>query len=196
MRPMTRAFPLLLLALAGCAPDLRGDFPFDGQPPSGNFIVFGDEGSGSTHLTVDAVSKNSWAYLDLDTMAELNAQSTLDPNSWDVSFQRFKVAGNGGSSGPGPVEIATLTGADDEALAQAPADGYQKDGSTTVIGGGTEGGWYFYDLNVHKLTARPELTYVVHSTEGAYFKLKMLSYYDENGTAARLSLRVGRLLPP
>jgi hypothetical protein len=195
MAPVTRSL-LVLVLLSACAPDLRQDFPFDGQPPSGNFIEFQDQGNGSQYLTVDATSKTSYAYLDLDTMAEINAESTLDPNAWDLSFQRYKVSGNSGSSGPGTVEIAVLTGADYDALTQAPADGYQRDGQYTVIGGDANGGWYFYDLNVHKLSSRSELTYAVRSTGGAYFKLKMLSYYDENGTAARLTMRVGKLSPP
>jgi hypothetical protein len=186
---------LLCVALIGCAPDLRMDHPFDGQPPSGNFIVIEDEGSGSQKLTVDATNKESWAYLDLDSMREINAESGIDPAAWDLRFQRYVVAGNGGSSGPGTVEIAILN-TDYDALTQAPATGYQKDGAQTVIGGGPEGGWYFYDLNVHKLTARAGQVYVIRSGDGAYFKLKMLSYYDQNGTAARLTMRVGKLAAP
>ena len=195
MSTMARAKLLLLLALAGCAPDLRVDHPFDGQPPGGSFIVFEDEGGGSQKLTVDATNKESFVYLDLDTMQELNAESGLDIATWDLRFQRYVVAGNGGASGPGPVEIA-IVAADYDALTQAPATGYQQDGAQTVIGGGPEGGWYFYDLGVHKLTARGELVYVIRSTEGAYFKLKMLSYYDEHGTAARLTMRIGKLAAP
>lgn len=196
MGPMRRALPLVCLWLAACAPDLRDDFPFDGQLPDGTYIEFSDEGNGSTHLTVDATNKASWVYLDLDTLQELQGGAAIETNAWDLSFQRFKIAGNGGSSGPGTVAIAVLSGVDYDALTQAAADGYQQDGADTVIGGDAEGGWYRYDLGVHKLLVRDELTYVVKSGEGAYFKLKMLGYYDEHGTAARLTLRVAKIAAP
>lgn len=196
MKPMTRALPLILLGLIACAPDLRTDFPFDGQLPDGTYIVFEDEGGGSTLLTVDATNKESFVYLDLDTLSELHGAEAIDQGTWDLAFQRFKVAGNGGASGPGTVAIAQLDGVDFDALTQAPADGYQQDGADTVIGGNAEGGWYLYDLNVHKLAAREGRSYVVRTTADAYFKLKMLSYYDEHGTAARLKLRVSKIAPP
>jgi HmuY protein len=197
MRAMRRALLCCCLGLLACAPDLRDDFPFDGQLPDGTYIELEDEGGGSTRLVVDATNKTSYVYLDLDPvpMLELQGAAAIESNAWDLSFQRFKISGNGGTSGPGPVEIAVLDGADYDALTQAPADGYQQDATTTVIGGDAEGGWYVYDLSVHKLVPRDRV-YVVRSTERAYFKLKMLGYYDEHGTAARLTLRTARLTPP
>jgi HmuY protein len=196
MRTMTRALLLVLFGLTACAPDLRDDFPFDGQLPDGTYIVFEDEGGGSTLLTVDATNKEAFVYLDLDTLTELHGAEAIDMGTWDLAFQRFKVAANGGASGPGSVAVAQLDGVDFDALTQAPADGYQQDGADTVIGGNAEGGWYLYDLNVHKLAAREGRSYVVRTTSGAYFKLKMLSYYDEHGTAARVKVRVAPIGSP
>lgn len=198
MAPMRYLAALACLAACGCAPDLRDDFPFDGALPDGTYVAFEDEGAGSTRLTVDATNKTSFVYLDLDAMAELHGAEAIDSGAWDLGFQRYKIIANGGGGGPGPVEIAVITGATEgsyEALTQAPATGYQQDGAEPVFNA-AEGGWYYYDLGVHRLLTRAELLYVVHSSAGAYFKVQMLSYYDENGTSGRLKLRAGTLAPP
>ena len=60
----------------------------------------------------------------------------------------------------------------------------------------TEGGWYFYDLGVHRLITRTELVYVIHTSTGAYVKLRMRSYYDQNGTPASISLEYAPIAAP
>ena len=46
------------------------------------------------------------------------------------------------------------------------------------------------------LSARPDLVYVVHTPEDSYFKVQILDYYDDAGTAGYLSLRWAPLAPP
>jgi hypothetical protein len=48
---------------------------------------------------------------------------------------------------------------------------------------------------VHRLTTLDHV-YVVRTGKGAYFKVRLGSYYDENGTAARISLQFAPLAPP
>ena len=43
------------------------------------------------------------------------------------------------------------------------------------------------------LSARPDLVYVVHTPEDSYFKVQMLDYHDDAGTAGYLSLRCAAL---
>jgi hypothetical protein len=131
----------------------------------------------------------------LDKAEELSTGDALDKRTWELSFQRFTIAMNGGGGGLGSVEAAVLVDTDFDAMTQAPADGYHQDGSEgvfTVI----EGGWYYYDLGKHKLTAKSELMYVIHSTDGAYFKVKMLGYYDAAGTPANPSFRWAKIAAP
>lgn len=199
-----RLQPLIVLAAvacAACAPDLRKDFPFDGELPDGTYLTVTPQDDGSSLLVVDAQNKSSYVYLDLDSLQELKAAEALETNAWDLSFQRFKVPSNGGGGGTGTVAVAVLKGPQDAwdqrfgELTRAPADGYQQDASDPVFNG-PYGGWYYYDLGVHRLFPNQELLYVVRTTLGAHFKVQMLSYYDDNGTAARLKLKVARLLDP
>jgi len=192
---MTRLLPLVLLA--ACAPDLRKTDCFDGvcgelpTEPLFSVTVSGDV----FDAIVDATSKTLPTYVDLDEAKELKFDEAELTNAWDLSFQRDKVRSNGGGTNPqGTVEVAVLTGQDFDALTQAPAAGYQKDGAEGVFNT-VEGGWYYYDLGVHRLTTLPHV-YVVKTSKGDFYKVKMGSYYDANGTAARVGVRFAKLAPP
>ncbi|MBX7101476.1 MAG: HmuY family protein [Myxococcaceae bacterium] len=187
MRPFTRlSWCLVAFAAAGCAPDLRTDFPFDGALPDGVYFKTEALPSGLNRSVVTATSKNSYVYVDLDTAKDLPAHEALETNAWDLAFQRYKIPLNGGAGGPGPVEAAVLVNQNFDALTRAPATGFIQDASDPVLNG-PEGGWYYYDLGKHKLYARQENFYVVHTTAGAYFKLRFLAYYDAAGTAGMVS---------
>lgn len=192
---MKRLVPLLLLV--ACAPDLRKTDCFDGvcgelpTEPLFSFTVTGDV----VDALVDATSKTLPTYIDLDESKELKFDEAEVTNAWDLSFQRDKVRANGGGTNPqGVVEVAVLKDQDFATLTRAPASGYQKDGSEPVFNT-VEGGWYYYDLGVHRLTTLPHV-YVVKTSKGGYFKVKMGNYYDANGTAARVGLQFAKLASP
>lgn len=185
---------LLLVVLAACAPDLRDDFPLDGALPGAEHITHTVQADGSTLSVVDATNKTSFVYFDLDLGKELEAGEAVEGQKWDLSFQRYKISSNGGSSGPGSVKLLGLKDTAWEALSVAPKDGYVADASESIFTT-FDGGWYFYDLGVHKLVPRTDLLYVVQTTEGAFFKVQMLGYYDVNGTAAKPSLKWVKLSP-
>lgn len=183
------------LGLVACAPDLRRDYCFDGlcgdgeTGPKVTIEATGD--AGIRRALVDATDKTAGArtFVDLDADAEVSAPNVLGgDSSWDLAFQRDKVSTNGGiaSGGHGTVQVAVLKGVDFEGLTQAPAGGYLQDTEKLVFND-VEGGWYNYDLGVHRLITRGELLYVVRSSDDRYFKLRMLNYYDESGSPARVS---------
>lgn len=155
----------------------------------GNYLENADQGGGLTLSTLDATNKESFVYLNLDA-----AEVVGVGDAWDLSFQRFKISTNGGSSGLGKVSVAVIKDGDFEAMAKAPAEGYLQDGNDTVFNG-VEGGWYSYDLGRHKLVTREDLFYVVQTDLG-FFKLRMKSYYDEAGTPARLQFWWAKLQSP
>jgi hypothetical protein len=196
MRTMRRTLLLLGLGMAGCAPDLREDYPFDGQATSGQLVTVTPREDGSNHALIDATNKSAMVYFDIDEGREMKTDEALETNGWDLAFQRYTVTMNGGGGNPtGQVRVAVLEGQGWDALTTAPAEGYQQDASEPVFNG-VQGGWYTYDLVKHRLVTRDELLYVVQSSAGHYFKLQMLSYYDDTGTPARLSLRYQRLQAP
>lgn len=188
---------LLTLVLAGCAPDLRKTDCFDGvcgELPTEPLFSFTLE-QGIYDSLIDATSKTLPTYIDLDEQRELKFDEAESTNAWDLSFQRDKVRANGGGSNPmGNVEVAVLKGQDFATLTQAPASGYEKDGSEPVFNT-IDGGWYYYDLGTHRLTTLDHV-YVVKTTKGEFFKVKMGNYYDGNGTAARIGVRFAKLTPP
>jgi hypothetical protein len=187
---MRSLIPVLLVV--ACAPDLRVDHPFDGQVSSGQLVTTQVLDGGVTLMNVDATNKNSEVFVDLDQGREMKADEAFSTNQWDLAFKRYEISMNGGAGNPtGSVKALVLDGQDFGALTRAPADGYAQDGATAVLGG-----WWDYDLLAHRVLTRPNLMYVVVSSEGTYFKLKMLEYYDSSGTPAAISLEYGALLPP
>jgi hypothetical protein len=185
----------LLVAVAGCAPDLRKDYPFDGitdldAGPRFSFVAADD--AGVREARVDATNRSQRVFVDLDTDSELSFDEVA-MNTWDVAFRRDNIQSNSGprTNGTGTVGVALLTGVAFEQVTRAPAEGYRSDGpldADTVFNAG-EGAWYRYDIGVHRLFTNDALVYVIKSSSGRYLKLKMLSYYDEAGSPARLSFR-------
>lgn len=199
MKPLAAA--LALLTFAACAPDLRDDFPFDGELPEGNYVTFEDQGDGSFIVRVDATYKEAWVYVDMLERKDVPASEAVGGTNWDLAFQRFKIISNSGVDGVGTVETAVLEGQDFDALTQAPASGYLQDAADGDDSNGDVDspflkgdGWYSYSLVEHKLATR-DVVYVVHA-RGSYFKLKMLDYYDAAGTGAKPSFRWAPVSPP
>jgi hypothetical protein len=184
------------VAASACAPDLRDDFPFDGQVTDGPLVSASELEGGGKRLQVDATNKSSQVYVDLDDARELKAEEAFSTNAWELSFSRFTVAVNSGASSPeGTVEVAVLKDVPWESITQAPATGFTVDTPDKVFNS-VEGGWYLYDLGVHRLVTRAELVYVLKTSAGAYVKLRMLDYYDASGTPASLSLEYAPISAP
>jgi hypothetical protein len=193
---VTLRLALLAAPLFACAPDLRVDHPFDGQVNNGPLVTVTTDADGLRHATVDASDKGSQVYMDLDQGREMKGDEAFSTNDWDLSFKRMDISMNGGGGNPtGLVRAQVLTQVPFDSLLQAPADGYTQDGAERVFNS-VEGGWYVYDLGVHRLVAREGLVYVVQSSDGAYFKLQMQKYYGDSGTPAILQFQYASLLAP
>jgi len=194
MRPSSLLLASACALLAACAPDLRTDFPFDGAAPDDgqSHFTFEPQGNGVLQTVVDATHKEYWVYLDLDAQQEISGAEALGTKDWDIAFQRFKIISNSGVDGVGDVEVAVLPGQDFDALTTAPAQGYLRDApdgpdSNADVDSAflVDDGWYAYDLLKHKV-APYDNVYVVH-TASAYYKLKILAYYDAAGTAGKIT---------
>lgn len=186
----------LIVVGSGCANDLRVDHPFDGNVSSGPLVTTQVLMGDVLLMNVDATNKNSQVYVDLDEGREMKVDEAFSTNGWDLAFKRYVISMNGGSGNPsGVVRVAVLQNQDFDALTQAPATGYLQDAADPVFNS-VDGGWYFYDLGKHQLVTVDSLMYVVQSSAGKYFKLKMISYYDSAGTPASLSLKYAPLTAP
>ncbi len=175
-------------------PNDDGSAPADLPRTSGNFThtALGDGSIIST--VVDAKSADDWQKLDLDS-------GYADTGDWDLSFRRFGVLSNGGVSGSGGVRLLALPGENFEAVTQAPGaeagwgvdlkDGEDDDTSPDNV----FSDWYDYDVTTHALTPKDTL-FLVRSTAGLFYKLRIEDYYDEAGTSAVVSFRWARIKPP
>ncbi len=188
---------LLSLGLVACAPDLRADYPFDGDTESGPLIkVTVNSETGLRTATINASNQSTQVYLDLDTDSELKVDEALTSNAWDLSFKRVTVASNGGSGNPnGVVSVAVLTDRDWATLTSAPESGFVQDSDVPVFNG-VEGGWYNYDLTKHGVNPTAGLIYVVKTSAQNYFKLRVLNYYDAAGTSGHYSVEYQKLVGP
>ncbi|MET0386182.1 MAG: HmuY family protein [Polyangiales bacterium] len=154
---------------------------------SGKFTTTREPGVPSTTV-VDATVQGEWQRFDLDSGESAEADA-----GWDLGFNRYFVIGNGGVSGDDGVEVALLKGQAFDDVTSVPSDGFAadaedgEDGNTEADNtfNGTEVSWYNYDMKTHELTPR-DATYVIRSSEGTHFKLRIDDYYDDAGTPAYL----------
>lgn len=172
------------LVLAACGDDLEPKY--DGQPPASDKVIHLGEMGGVTTTRIDASAEDGWVFLDLDVGGR---EVAADSKGWDLAFQRFAVITNGGETGNGGVAVARLSGSAFDGLKTAPADGWMED---RADGDDRDEyadspflypeAWYAYDQATHGL-APADFSYVVHTTEGAFFKIRFTGYYDDAGTA-------------
>jgi hypothetical protein len=203
----TRLDRLLMLAALFCTGACAEDLPHehegdagtgaDGGGPTGGAFrsTTGPDGVATTEAA--ATDHDAWVRFDLDR----GEDATSDPDGWDVGFRRSVVAVNGGASGSGGVLVAALEEAFD-AVTQAPETGWvtdepdgddEDDATDWAFSRGGE--WYDYDASTHVLTPR-SVTYVARSTDGGYFKLGFIGYYDGAGTPGFPTYRWARVDPP
>ena len=97
------------------------------------------------NFTIDATSKEVWAYFSLTKGNTVNVADPLNSMDWDLGFQRTKVITNGGVSGPGKGGAVLLKDVDFEGVKEAPAGGYAVDSDQNLaIAAQSEEGWYIY----------------------------------------------------
>lgn len=159
---------------------------------------------GSTYVAVDAVAggpglsapdPTRWTYVSFEDGVVTPADPATS-TAWDLAFQRYWIATNGGTSGPGTTEVVPLSGVrwpdvtepDPswtwlEDVADADADGVDE---YVLLD------WYTYDPSLHRLVPNPT-TYVVRTSDGAHHKVALDSYYGPTGTSGEITLHHQRL---
>lgn len=189
------------LALASCAAQLEFN-PHDAELEASDSDT--DQGGGAVdggtvRTVIDATDYDVPQHWDLDS-------GERKKSGWDLLFRRFLILSNGGVSGDGGVQILKLPDIEFDELTRAPdadedwqvdeADGPDDEDAfpDNPFCNGTED-WYDYDLNTHTLTAR-DTVYVIRSTEGRFFKLQLLDYYDAVGTPAFVEFMWAEIDPP
>ena len=200
---------LLLLTLA-CMPCLleRTDRSCEDWPPgakdtdtgdtaeeeqdTGPSVISTNEGDGVTQTWVDATAYLDFVYLSLATGLEVEVADPLSSTDWDLGFERYLIASNGGVSGPGGVEAVVVTDVSFEDLTTAPSEGYVSDlpddDDENQNPEYALGDWFAYAEENHTLTPLDQV-YVVKAVSGSYYKVQIMDYYDNAGTPAYITFR-------
>jgi hypothetical protein len=182
------------LLLSGCAEDL-GDALADedsgGGDEGGSQIGNEDEGT-KVRTTVDATDGMRWIWFDFQSRAQVEVADPLHSDAWDLGFQRYNVALNGGVSGEGGMEAVVLADTTLDAVTKVPDGPWITDAIDSEDDGDDPdyalADWYDYDFATHVLSPRPTV-YVVRSVEGDAFALEVLDYYDEAGSSGWMQMR-------
>ena len=147
----------------------------------------GETCEGETKLTIiDSTNAEAWVRFDLDDCARVD-----DGAAWDLGFQRFQIALNGGVSGDAGVEGTWIDGV---SLAEVDAVPGGAEWSTDEPDADDDGeaellfiDWYDYDIAAHVLTPKPRV-YIVRSTASTYFAIEVLDYYNDAGSSGYVEL--------
>ncbi len=152
-------------------------------------------------VTARALSSRQTTYCRLTDIRTVDAS-----DNWDVSFQRFRIGTNSGTSATGlggacptgQSQLAVVTSVadclspfeEDRDLAAAAAQGDE----VRFSGNPLLSSWFDYEFATHTLTSRMDV-YIVRSADGnSHYKMQILSYYSLAGTPAYTSFRY-ELLP-
>lgn len=201
--------------LTGCAPNLAGSLTGTNQTPTtgsqtGNgtqtaaarITTTVSNGVSTSIIDADAAKTGSWTYLSLGTGSEVSPASPEASTDWDLAFQGTTIKANGGVSGSGNVSVARLEGVDFDALTTAPAAGYVADaadsddtGNVPDTGFLVNGGWYSYDATTHVVTPK-QVVYVIRTTAGKFYKVRITDYYDAAKTPRVVTLRWAEVAAP
>lgn len=156
-------------------------------------------------LTVRATDSSAFSRC---ALASGTLIASNDVSTWDLRFQRFKIATNSGTSGSGSGGACKTGSTNFSAITSvsALAGGSQPDcphfavdsTQTTTAGGGSgvsySGAsvlvdWYDYNETTHVLSAKSDV-YIIRSGNGTkYYKIQMLDYYSSAGVAGYPQLR-------
>lgn len=134
------------------------------------------------NFTIDATSKEAWAYFSLAKGDIVEVADPLNSMDWDLGFQRAKVITNGGVSGPGKGGAVLLKDVEFDQVKEAPAGGYVVDSDENLaIVAQSEEGWYIYTGPPnHWILPLEKRVFVVQAADGTFAKVRFIGYYKDN----------------
>lgn len=134
------------------------------------------------NFTIDATSKEVWAYFSLAKGNVVEVADPLNSMDWDLGFQRTTVITNGGISGPGKGGAVLLKDVEFEGVKEAPAGGYAVDADENLaIVAQSEEGWYIYTGPPnHWILPLEKRVFVVQAADGTFAKVRFIGYYKDN----------------
>ncbi len=186
---------LIVFLFGGCAADLEATNNggrLGGQVQEPELAIqtsFADEGN---LTTVDASNYDEWVYFSFQSPVEkIEIDSPESDHSWDLGFRRFHIKLNGGVSGSGAGSLSFTDSDDFESFSTVgrtfstdAEDGDDENDDLDLAFLVAGDGWYEYEKTI--LTPRKRI-YAVTAADGENYKLRIENYYDDAGSAARVS---------
>lgn len=199
-----------------CAAELQSDAAGVSQTAASVTTV--SLGDGTFKTIVDATSTSAWRYFNFEASAEATVSDPQTNSLWDIGFQRFMIKTNGGVSGTGNAAVLPISGSAFAGLTQSPVftgtivdvsdPGDSNDACRPTTSGvlfaflksthTPNACWLYYTgaPNHQLLSRKDDIAYVVRTATPRYYKVQVLSYYSDTGTAGVMSFRWAEVLAP
>lgn len=195
---------VLSLALTGCGSDSNDSNDTKKDSATADF----------SSLKVNASSRETWAYVNLDRQqtVTLTAEQAASSKDWHLAFRRNTVRSNGGASGNGNVQVAVADAQDEfysngkpvnNVFLNATASQYEadlkksyeisgltfvQDANKPAIKGSD---WYTYNRQTHTLSANTSNAWLVRHADGkAYSKFYFASLTPQRDRTYRVELKL------
>lgn len=150
-------------------------------------------------LTVDATSRDNWAYVNLAEGTVVKIKDAATSLEWHLGFKRTAAIVNGGVSGPGKAGAMALKDVPFEEVIEAPEGDYVSD-TDQIATLARDDGWYTYTGPPNHWILPNAKVYVLRfaadpkaqlASSYYYAKLRFIGYYENNETkegAANISI--------
>lgn len=168
---------IVLIAFSLSRPEPPGFMPTAAAEP------FPGASDGSLRLTVDASDPEDWRFIALAEGRAVGANQ-----AWDLALRRFHIMANGGPGFAGTAAIADLGPVRLEAAAVPPDTAFRTTDAASDSTNAAIDRWYRYGFASHLLTPL-DRTYVVRTTSGRYFALRVAGYYCPGAQPGCLTIR-------
>lgn len=199
-----------------CAADLQSDTAGVSQTAASVTTV--SLGDGTFKTIIDATSTSAWRYFNFEASGEANVTDPQTNSVWDIGFQRFMIKTNAGVSGTANAAVLPIGGAAFAGLTQSPVftgaitDVSDPGDSNDACRPTTTGVLYAFLKSTHSpnacwlyytgapnhqlLSRKDDVAYVVRTSTPRYYKVQVLSYYSDTGTAGVMSFRWAEVAAP
>ena len=147
--------------------------------------------------TIDATDSATWIYFDLESGTTVSPETPTDSSDWDLAFQRYTIAVNGGVSGTGNMEVLPIFDVynDFENITEIPDGDWitdEEDANEDTIPEYAFKDWFNYDSSTHVLTPA-DTVYLVRTVEENIFRVRIIEYYSAQGDSGYMSIEFDQL---
>lgn len=157
-----------------------GPRPDAGPSPDAAHVDGGGPSIPPDALTIDASSRTSFTYFDIETMRVVTPSDPRTDTVWDLGFQRTIIQTNSGTSGPGLGGAVARERESFERVETTGTLGFLVDrehssgmpGSTPISSNPALSAWFDYDFATHTVAPK-DITFVVRTASGNYARLRV-----------------------